>query len=315
MTAQAGDALMGDAGRARLKEYFTVTQPTNSAITSRWSEMWDDKSEWKALPFDRGFPNPALEETLELARSYLPVPVDEKTGKRRKALVPGCGRGYDAILLSSFGYDTIGLEYAPTAAKEAAKYAARIDEALNSGVGSKSEENEDMRLEMYRTRDQKIGRGSVRFIQGDFWDDSWRKDLAEGQWDILFDYTFCCAFPPDVRPKWATRVRDLVKQDGGRLVCCEFPTYKDPKTGGPPWALYPEMYLALLGRPGNALTYDSDGRVLLDEMDKKKLEAGEALSEDGMARMTHWQPKKTHKIGENTDWIGIWQKATAVSPH
>ena len=36
-------------------------------------------------------------------------------GQRRKALVPGCGRGVDVLLLASFGYDAYGLECSATA--------------------------------------------------------------------------------------------------------------------------------------------------------------------------------------------------------
>lgn len=38
-----------------------------------------------------------------------------------KALVPGCGKGYDVLLLSAFGYDATGLEISSKALEEARK--------------------------------------------------------------------------------------------------------------------------------------------------------------------------------------------------
>lgn len=39
-----------------------------------------------------------------------------------------------------------------------------------------------------------------------------------------------------MRPAWALRYTQLLAKDG-RLVCLEFPTYKAPSTGGPPFGL------------------------------------------------------------------------------
>lgn len=84
-----------------------------------WAELWD-KSEGKPLPFDRGFPNPALEDTLIEKRDIIGDPIGrdaQGNTYRKKALVPGCGRGVDVLLLASFGYDAYGLEYSATAVK------------------------------------------------------------------------------------------------------------------------------------------------------------------------------------------------------
>lgn len=85
----------------------------------------------------------------------------------------------------------------------------------------------------------------------------------------------------------------------GKLVCVEFPTYKDPSTGGPPYALPPEVYLAHLSRPGKELPYGSDGRVQHSDNDESDAAA--------LMRLAHWQPERTHEIGKGTDWISIWQ--------
>ena len=86
-------------------------------------------------------------------------------------------------------------------------------------------------------------------------------------------------------------------------MCIEFPTYKPPSTGGPPWALPPKIYMAHLSRPGKELPYGEDGEILTSEI-------GDS-SADGLQRVEHFQPKRTHEIGYSedgkvTDWISVW---------
>lgn len=105
-----------------------------------------------------------------------------------------------------------------------------------------------------------------------------------------------------MRPAWSRRFVDLLAPQA-RVVCLEFPTYKPPSTGGPPWALPPKIYLAHLPRPGAEITYTEDG--VLDESS-----LGEK-TQDGLVRLEHFQPERTHQIGYSadgkvTDWISIW---------
>lgn len=86
-------------------------------------------------------------------------------------------------------------------------------------------------------------------------------------------------------------------------MCLEFPTYKDPASGGPPWSLPPEIYMAHLPRPGKILPYAANGELV-------EAEIGEP-SKDGLRRIEHFQPKRTHQIGYSedgkvTDWISVW---------
>jgi hypothetical protein len=113
---------------------------------------------------------------------------------------------------------------------------------------------------------------------------------------------FLSALPPSLRPAWSKRYSELLSA-GGRLVCLEFPTYKEPSTGGPPWALPPKIYLAHLPRPGDELPYGDDGSLLEDKL--------EAPSGKGLQRIEHFTPKRTHGIGYNaqgevTDRVGVW---------
>lgn len=96
---------------------------------------------------------------------------------RKKALVPGCGRGVDVFLLASFGYEAYGLEYSTTALEVCQKEAAKYEHGVPA-------------------RDPKIGSGSVSFLQGDFLEDGWLKGagLENGSFDLVYDYTVRISF-------------------------------------------------------------------------------------------------------------------------
>lgn len=139
-----------------------------------WAALWDKGDN---LPWDRGFPNPALEDTLVQQRGTIGGPIaQDAEGKsyRRKALVPGCGRGVDVLLLSSFGYDAYGLEYSATA----------VEMCRKEEKGNRS---------WYRVRDESVGRGKVTFVKGDFFDDAWLREIGVplNGFDLVYDYTVC----------------------------------------------------------------------------------------------------------------------------
>lgn len=97
-----------------------------------------------------------------------------------------------------------------------------------------------------------------------------------------------------MRPAWSGRMAQLLAADG-RLICVEFPTYKEPHSGGPPWALPPIVYSAHLSRPGEDLHYLDTG-----------LPAEQTPSSKALKRIAHWQPERTHEIGKGTDWVSVW---------
>lgn len=144
-----------------------LSQYKGDKYVEGWASLWDKGDK---LPWDRGFPNPALEDTLVKQRPTIGAPVTD--AGRRKALVPGCGRGVDVLLLASFGYDAFGLEYSPAAVE-----------------ACKKEEKEN--ANWYRVRDQSVGTGNVTWIQGDFFDDAWLQSigLPLNSFDIIYDYT------------------------------------------------------------------------------------------------------------------------------
>lgn len=90
---------------------------------------------------------------------------------------------------------------------------------------------------------------------------------------------------------------------GGALVCLEFPTYKPPKSGGPPYSLPPTVHEELLKRPGEEISYDEDEKVRSTDRPE---------SDKALRRVAHWKPKRTHEVaiinGEIKDWVSVWHK-------
>ena len=157
--------------RAKLQAHFAGDK---SDHTERWSKLWD-KGDF--LPFDRGLPNPALEDTLKNQLEILKSCFRDNSqgGRRRKrALVPGCGRGYDVLLLASFGYDAYGLEVSETAVKKC------MEEQKANGHKYSPKEGSD-------------GGGRISFVHGDFFGDDWVKHVEGGGiFELIYDYTVKC---------------------------------------------------------------------------------------------------------------------------
>ena len=138
---------------------------------NKWSHLWD-KGDY--LPWDRGIPNPALVDTITHQRHLLgSCFVEDHVGnkRRKRALVPGCGKGYDVLLLASFGYDAFGLDVSQTAVKRC------YEEQKVSGLD-------------YPVQDQNSGPGAVKFLYGDFFGTDWISNVeGDGKFDLIYDYT------------------------------------------------------------------------------------------------------------------------------
>lgn len=300
-TLKFNHGLTADA-RKRLLEHFSGEGPS---ANDRWAALWDDGS---FLPWDRGTPSPALKDALEQHPELFGSSIfikDPFTGehRRKRALVPGCGRGYDVLLLASFGYDAYGLEISSTAVKRCHEFAENYKDE-------------------YPVKDTRTGAGKVTFLEGDFFGNGWLKLMDGGQtFELFYDYTVCCtrlllrnpqslmtsvlaqflcALHPSMRPQWALRYSQLVSpHPDARLICLEFPTYKEPSTGGPPFGVAPPVYVAHLGHPGAEPSYDSEGNLVSGETSPS--------GEGGFQRMAHWQAERTHEVGKGTDWVSVWK--------
>ncbi|GAB5361503.1 hypothetical protein AAMO2058_000718600 [Amorphochlora amoebiformis] len=153
-----------------------------------WNNFWTRVE--KGTFFDTGTFSPPLKNAL-------------KDLPQGRALVPGCGRGYDALLLSEGKKRyVVGMDISETAIKEA----------------------------QAERREMKVDAKQVEFILGDFF-----KYEPDQSFDVIFDYTFLCAIPPPLRESWAKQMASLITPETGRLVTLIFPIVD--KSGGPPYAM------------------------------------------------------------------------------
>lgn len=183
---------MANPNQDRLRSHFAALDPSTHA--SGWDSLW---AEGTFIPWDRGYANPALIDFLANPSSpptssdvnptpgapkpntidgqgvQLPKPLEG--GFRRKALVPGCGKGYDVALLASWGYDTWGLEVS--------RHAAHAAKAYLKDAGEGALEGE------YKIKDSKIGKGLAECVVADFFDEAWLKDVGAGEFDVIYDNT------------------------------------------------------------------------------------------------------------------------------
>jgi methyl halide transferase len=155
--------------RARLQEHFE--EYSGDKYGQGWEKLW---AKGDFLPWDKGAPNPALIDMLRERQDVIGNAMVEIDGKqrRKRALVPGCGRGVDVLLLKSFGYDAVGLEYSEAAVKACHKY-------------------EEEHGSEYQIQDKEIGEGTAQFVVGDFFKDDWiaGKEGPENKFDLIYDYT------------------------------------------------------------------------------------------------------------------------------
>lgn len=97
---------------------------------------------------------------------------------------------------------------------------------------------------------------------------------------MLTGVQFLCALHPSQRGKWAERMAELIKP-GGKLVCLEFPMYKDPKLPGPPWGVNGVHWELLAGGDGG----------------------------NGMfTRRVYYKPERTYEVGKGTDMISVYER-------
>jgi len=169
---------------------------------------WDNAWKQDVTPWNAGKFQPPLKELITSQMVDLP--------RNGRALVPGCGRGYESVLIASLlGLKTLGIDISPTAVQVA------NDIHANSLVGSP---------------------GQVEFKVVDFFKYTVSN---EDRYDIIFDYLFFPAIGRTMRKDWGRRMKALTRP-GGYLIALVFPI--DPETDlGPPFAIRPEQYTESLG--------------------------------------------------------------------
>lgn len=149
--------------RGRLFSHFNEVD--ESLHGSKWDELWKEDF----APWDNGLPNPALVDLLNERQDMFEV---HPQGRKRKALVPGCGRGYDVLLLAAHGYDAYGLDVSERALENA-----------------KEVEKDIEGKEVYEARPG-VEKGSITWLVADFFKNDFQRDLeGDGTFDLIYDYT------------------------------------------------------------------------------------------------------------------------------
>ncbi|XP_073309425.1 thiocyanate methyltransferase 1-like [Primulina huaijiensis] len=160
-----------------------MQQIVRSDSSNGWDRCWEEE----LTPWDLGGATPVL---LHLYNTGdLP---------KGRALVPGCGSGYDVVAIACSERYVVGIDISDNA----------IAKATELSCASPNAEH-------------------FTFLKEDFF--TWHP--AE-LFDLIFDYTFFCAIEPDMRSAWASKTHDLLKPDG-ELITLMYPI--EDREGGPPY--------------------------------------------------------------------------------
>lgn len=138
------------------------------------SSFWEEQYRNETTGWDLGSASPPLASLLESPQAPPPG----------RAAVLGCGRGYDAVLFASRGFEVVGFDFAPSAISASARLAeaASLTASLN-----------------------------VEFLQRDIF------DLAAefaGEFDYAIEHTCFCAIPPGKREAYVRMVHSILRPNG-----------------------------------------------------------------------------------------------------
>ncbi|KAI1808217.1 S-adenosyl-L-methionine-dependent methyltransferase [Daldinia bambusicola] len=189
-------------------------------------------------------------------------------------------------MLALHGFDVYGLEISDVAIGIAeANAAAEFREPSDYNFGSPTAASLPTEC-----------RGSVKFIQGNFFETEWEKEIAIENFqgfDLIYDYTFLCSLPPDLRKDWAGRMCELIFPTGV-LACLEFPLYKNLKALGPPWGVK-GVYWNTLAEGGDGIIYESS------------IEEDDGDLEGPFRRVDYFKPARSYECGKGTDMFSVWK--------
>jgi len=136
--------------------------------TSNDPAFWDQRYQAGKMSWDCGGVPCALAEFLK------------RHPTRGRALVPGCGSGYEIRAFHAAGWNVLGLDFSRAAVARARKILGPVGERVHEG-------------------------------------DFFTHPLDPGSFDLIYERTFFCALPPAVWPAFAERMAELLKPGG--LLC------------------------------------------------------------------------------------------------
>ncbi|MDX2226006.1 MAG: methyltransferase domain-containing protein [Verrucomicrobiae bacterium] len=153
---------------------------------------WEERYQKGEDAWDKGEPSPALVDFLAT------IPGDFSRGR---VLVPGCGRGHDVRAWAAAGFETVGMDIAPTAIREARSLA-----------------------------EARAFPHAPHFVQESLFDLSapWC-----GFFDVVFEHTLFCAIEPGRRGDYLRGLLGVLKP-AGRFVAV---FYNIQPEEGPPFGI------------------------------------------------------------------------------
>lgn len=153
---------------------------------------WEARYQVGDMPWEKGSGAPPLLELLGK--------MDHTLWGEGSVLVPGCGFGHDARILSAAGLQVLGMDLSPTAVARAKAFVP---------VGE-----EDYQL-------------------GDFLDPDWQSEV---EFTSIWEHTCLCAIDPSQRPAYAAAAARILPR-GGILAGVFFLNPFDPgeEQSGPPF--------------------------------------------------------------------------------
>lgn len=161
-----------------------------------WEEHWAEGD----TPWDAGRASPVLEKYV----------AEHPTKKAARALIPGCGSGYDVFHLARAGYRSIGIDIAPSAQR-------RFSE-LRTIAGLTETEASLVTFDFFALSPDDLG----------------------GPFDLIWDYTFYCAISPGQRDAWRSQMDRLLSPNGTLLMLLYPVVAGAPESQGPPYPLDPQ---------------------------------------------------------------------------
>jgi methyl halide transferase len=220
---------------------INIMSQVDECSNPRWENLWCNGLR-PGQSFDIVVPSPVLVQYLQ--QGLIP------TGR---ALVPGCGRGYDVTFLAASDRTVLGLDISATAIAAATQRA----QALTDGSYILTTVDQDGRQHFFVDGEeipldprgvsiapQQVLRfpHQVSFSTDNFF--NLPSARVEDKFDFIYDYTFLCALNPSIRAQWAQQMSDLVRVDG-QLLTIIYPIV-EVREEGPPFKVSLQLYKDLL---------------------------------------------------------------------
>ncbi|KAJ2484666.1 hypothetical protein EV174_002253 [Coemansia sp. RSA 2320] len=194
--------------------YQTGSEVSADEYNKIWSGAWSTGT----TRWDKGDVSPALRELIEDKQWVLPS---------GQGIVPGCGRGYDAMFLARPGLHMVGADLSPLAVEAASKL--RDDKGISSQL--------------------------VSFAVTDFFNFK----IPDEKYQVAYDYTFFCAIHPSMRADWGARYAQIMSP-GGHLIALMYPLQKaeEARERGPPFMVTEDSYHDVLDNNFELIHIDSN---------------------------------------------------------